>query len=286
MSVPEIRIEIYRYLILTTPKFCLKPTSDHSRGSRYLSILGTNHQIYSEAASVLYSDLIIVVHPGYVSSLRKSNSDSIVFEKPIQDVWRHDPLQGIGHRKRNGKRFYYTPAMDGLMDPHIFAKFQKIDLQARLRYGEYGPFLWINNYFLFDADTEERSCTVMRKTTLMKNLAKLLSYSPLLKELSIHLDVHVDIADSTWYLGTKTRSPEEIAHRSHLRGAAQERGAAIFVDSGMLDPLLQLSNVKHFTFSFRKVDHTKKDGYTETYVEAAKDIKHHIEGNWVGKKNS
>ena len=282
--MPETRIEIYRYLILTTPKFCLKPTSDHGRVSRYLAILGTNHQVHSEAASVLFSELIIVVHPGYIFSLQKSSSDSIAFEKPIQDVWRHDPLSGIGHTKRNGKRFYYTPVMDGLMDPHVFAKFQRINLQATLKHGEYGPFLWINKFFQFDIDIEERARTLMRKSTLMKNLAKLLSNSPLLKELSIHLDVHVDVADATWYTGVGPHSPEEIAHRTHLQGAARERGAAIFLDNGMLDPLLTLSNVKNFKFSFRKVDHTKNDGYSDTYVEAAKDTKHHIEGNWVGQK--
>ena len=252
--------------------------------SRYLAILGTNHQIYSEAASVLYSELTIVVHPGYILSLKDSYSDSSAFEEPIKDVWRHDPLKGIGHTKRNGTRFYYTPVMDGLVEPHVFTRFRKIELQAKMSH-DFRPFLYINQDYSFNSAAEDRACKRLRKTGLMKNFAKLLSNSPLLNELSILLDMHVVVTDVPYDFLLTRPGPEEMRRHCHLHRAAQERGAEIAVDTGMLDPFLELSNVQCFKFAFQKANYAK-DGLSETFVEAAKDIKHQIECNWIPVKNS
>ena len=38
----------------------------------------------------------------------------------------HNLLHGIGHRDEHGKQIYNTPEMDGLMELHVFARFQHV----------------------------------------------------------------------------------------------------------------------------------------------------------------
>ena len=279
---PEMRLEIYRYLILPTRECCLKPTSSHSRASRSLSILRTSREIYSEAASVLYSELNIVVHPGYILSLENSLPDLYGIELPIQDVWRHNPLLGIGYRKRNRNQFYYTPILGGLMEPHVFARFRKVHLQVKSYFEDQLPFLYINDDFTFSWKEEKRIKGVLLDTTLMKTFVKILSNSPFLNELSVHLEMGVGIAHGS---GDTTEPPfntKELQQQSHLIAAAQARAAELFIDSGMLDPLLDLSNVKSFKLTFEQVDHNKQ----HTYLETAKGLMRHIEGNYVDEGNA
>ncbi len=280
--VSEMRFEIYRYLILTTRKCCLKPTSNHSRASRSLAILGTRREIHSEAASVLYSELNIVVHPGYILSLENSLPDLYGIELPILDVWRHNPLLGTGYTKRNGNQLYYTPVMKGLMDPHVFARFKKVHLQVKFYFDDQLPFLYINDDFTFSWKEGKWIKGVFLDTTLVETFVKVLSNSHFLNQLSVHLEMGVGIAHSSGDTTEPPFSTKELEQQSQLIAAAQARAAELFIDSGMLDPLLDLSNVKSFELTFEQVDHNKQHPYLET----AKDLMRHIQGNCVDEKDS
>ena len=54
--------------------------------------------------------------------------------KAKKKVWRHNPLHGIGHRDEHGQLTYNTPEMDGLMDSHVFARFQQVLFIADFRF--------------------------------------------------------------------------------------------------------------------------------------------------------
>ncbi|KAF4630165.1 hypothetical protein G7Y89_g7981 [Cudoniella acicularis] len=98
---------------------------------RHLSILRINRQIYSETSSLLYSELRLLVKPGDIFCLRPDGD----LCRPSKKVWRHNPLYGIGHKSVNGDQIYNTPKMDGLLEPHVFTRFQNVEIQATLNLG-------------------------------------------------------------------------------------------------------------------------------------------------------
>ncbi len=69
--VPEIRFDIYRYLVLVTPKLSIKSFRDEDKeeAPRSMAILATNSQIHTEAATVLYGELTISVHSSDILAL-------------------------------------------------------------------------------------------------------------------------------------------------------------------------------------------------------------------------
>lgn len=72
---------------------------------RYPEVLRTDRQIYSEAASVLYSELTIIVELGDIVCMRKKRLEGM--EKAKKKVWRHNPLHG--NRNEHGRHIYNTP---------------------------------------------------------------------------------------------------------------------------------------------------------------------------------
>jgi hypothetical protein len=89
-------------------------------------ILRSNRQIYSEASSLMYSELIVVLTPGDIVCLRPNLDD---ISAPNRGVWRHNPLAGIGVLGPHNRRIYNTPEMDGKMEPHVFSRFKHISLE-------------------------------------------------------------------------------------------------------------------------------------------------------------
>ncbi|KAF6232402.1 hypothetical protein HO173_009507 [Letharia columbiana] len=88
---------------------------------RFPAILRTNRQIYSEASPLLYRELNMRLQPGDVLCM-KSGKDIV---KASERVWRHNPLQDTGVLKPNGLTNYAEPELDGVMEPHVLARFKK-----------------------------------------------------------------------------------------------------------------------------------------------------------------
>ena len=49
-------------------------------------------------------------------------------------IWRHFPADGLGVLDDRGQTSYKTPTLQGTMEPHIFADFQKRTFQCRFRF--------------------------------------------------------------------------------------------------------------------------------------------------------
>ena len=52
------------------------------------------------------------------------------------DVWRHHPLRGTGSRNAEGVQVYASDETSGDIEPHIFARFERLALLARFNIDE------------------------------------------------------------------------------------------------------------------------------------------------------
>lgn len=102
-----------------------------------MAVLSTNRQIHEEAASVLYSELTIVLYSGTVYDAEENIGDLSLFRTPIERIWRHDPHHGTGYTRADGSYFYHTPEMDGSLEPHVFARFKKIEWDITVSFNGY-----------------------------------------------------------------------------------------------------------------------------------------------------
>lgn len=194
LIILEIRFEIYRYLVTVTPSTLSLPIEDDSHVNREMPILRANRQKNEEAASVLCSELTIMLFSGYVLGLENNAADLLIFKKPIEGIWRHDPLRRTGYTRTNGSQFYCMPEIDGSMEPHVFARFKKIGLHITVRLLD-GPALLMSEDFNFEPADEAHLTRMLVSTSLMGSAAEVLSDPPLLYNLSLHLDTKVDLDD-------------------------------------------------------------------------------------------
>ncbi|KAM0796916.1 hypothetical protein BDR22DRAFT_500374 [Usnea florida] len=100
------------------------PKESHTK--RYMAILRTNRQIYDEASALLRKDLRIKVKPG--DALLNHPTSAVV--KDSGKIWRYNPFMGLGITDTHGRTVYKSSALDGAVEPHVFAQFRKIHYKA------------------------------------------------------------------------------------------------------------------------------------------------------------
>jgi len=220
-----------------------------------------------------------MLEPGDAPGLRRKYSKGMGISK--KTVWRHNPLDGIGHRNDDGSHIYNTSAMDGLMEPHVFTRFQQVLFYAYFSFTAIESYLYIDDDFNIDTDDRARFLAFLQQSDIFKLLVRLLSNSPFLRRLSIALNVEV-LAD----YDSNSDDPDE-ERDFNIMGAANERAADIFMDSGILNPLQKLSNVKSFDFEFDMTTFNS-DSYQPQpkHVEMMQDLQRVIERNWQVKQES
>ena len=110
---------------------------------RHLAILRTSRQIYNEASALLYSDLTIHVNPG--DAVTDMPGNTIV--EQTKGIWRHAPSKDFGSTDINGRTLYKSCLLDGLVEPHVFARFEKVSYHADFSFDFHstGPSLYIND---------------------------------------------------------------------------------------------------------------------------------------------
>lgn len=84
-------------------------------------------------------------------------------EIPEKTVWRHNPLDGIGYRKKDGSHIYNTPPMDRLMEPLIFARTQRVTCHADFEFTAAESHLYIDDDFNIDSDDTARFIAFLRR---------------------------------------------------------------------------------------------------------------------------
>ena len=109
----------------------------------------------------------------------------------------------------------------------------------------------------------------------------MLSRSPLINILEVALSVKVPAN----YSRVDTRSHWELGPRdAEKEEAVNLRAYELFLESGVLEPLKKLTNVKRFTFDFALVNHLPQRKLfqpKQKHLDIIDDLKATIERNWV-----
>lgn len=272
---------------------------------RFPAILRTNRQIYSEALSLLYTELELHLQPGDV--LCMNTGKDIV--KASERVWRHNPLQGIGTTNPNGQTIYPKPELDGPMEPHVLARFKKIIFEMDFSWemetleaetdrnaeGEQNvqdpiaPSLFVNEDLTINPEDEAKLLAFYRRSTIIHQLVKILSNSSDIVRLDMRLDVEVLCHDHI-ILDSDSENDDESNEATRNTDVANERAIEIFLDSGLLKPLEKLSVVRSFNFEFDRPDFTDRESSVEQgwgfwkpkpeYGRMLSDLKQKIERNY------
>jgi len=174
--------------------------------------------------------------------------------------------------------------MDGLMEPHVFARFQQVTFYTDFEFTPAESHLYIDDDFNIDPDDRARFISFLRRSGVFKLLVRLLSNSPSLHCLSIGLNVEV-WANYNSHFDDWDESDEERDFK--MMGAANERAADTFMDSGILNPLRNLFNVKSFEFMFDMMTYNFDDYQPQPrQMEMIQDLQRVIQGNWQVKQAS
>ena len=222
------------------------------------------------------------------------------------------------------------PPMDGSVEPHVFAQFERIaysgnfnfhvdsaprlyfDDKLNVRAEDADKFLaylttaksttrWVEDPLpdgrydkglretLADvADITISSITVTQPSTtdVIQNFVELLSTSPCIRDLEINLMIDAKCSKSFDDMDSESdssSSSEDLLDHDR-EYAANTRATELFLESGVLCPLSELSNVRTFslkTATCGRGDFT--DRLQQKHSDIIKDLKQMIERNWEVK---
>lgn len=261
---------------------------------RHLAILRCNQQIYSEAYHILYSELTMTLHPDYV---RCMGADENHLDIKMSEIWRHNPKQGFSAKDHtDGVISYEGVENSGSMEPHVFTRFSKIKIDANFVFEEddKAPILYIDENLHLEPESEELLTEFFATLTIFNLLTDILSHTLRIKNLTVALDLQMTILDRRDDDGLEGSDYDhEQETKEELAGSV--RAMELFLDSGILAPLRQLSNVQCFAVDFNLPAYTAvnvhpSDGapieYYKPQGQRAKllqDMKAQIESNWTDK---
>jgi hypothetical protein len=200
-SETEIRKMIYRLLLVPRPRLLLwhQGDSDPPGGNSNphgvkTAILRTNRLIYFEASELFYSEATIM--------LRERDITGFGLEKPpppYRVPWRHDPIHAINDSRPNVECTYTTPELTGLVEPHIFWRFQKIELCPFFDFLleidlPYLSFRMDSEFNIDKTDIESWQSFLQTKySTSLRDFVKIVSEPAYVKSLSLELTISMDV---------------------------------------------------------------------------------------------
>ena len=272
---------------------------------RHLSILRANRQIYNETSDLLHSELTVSVGVGDALV----DTPGSAFVTPSKQVWRHTPFKGLGRKNLKGQTEYESPPMDGSMEPHVFAQFERILYDGSFDFDiDDAPSLYVDdkrNVRAEDADkfrayltTNGRggtpadvaeitssSITVTQLSTkdVIQKFVDLLSTSPFIRHLELKLMIEVKCTNPRYDI-----SPEDPGYESLMSSSGDEKENAadlvateMFLESGVLSPLEHLSNVRTFSLEFVTTGYGEStDLLHKKHLDIIGDLKRVVEKNW------
>ena len=241
-----------------------------------LEILRINRQIYSEARALLYSQVPLAMELANIPGAEEKYGRDLVLKD--KTIWRHGSPGGVSLREDDGSYVYSRPHLNGLMDPHVFANFQRFFINANFNFQDRKrlPMLLFDNTLHIDPRDRSDFAERLRNMTILEPLVQLLSNLPILRELSITFAVGASY--------TLRRGITVVAGEMQLVHLARDQIVELFLDCGVLQPLAKLSNVQSFNFEF--------EGRSNNYYlqlrqrERLEELKATIKSNWKEKSKS
>ena len=285
---------------------------------RHLSILRANRQIYNEASDLLHSELVVRVDIGDALV----DTPGSTFVTPTEKVWRHTPFKGLGRKNFKGQTEYGSPPMDGSVEPHVFAQFERIfydgyfdfnvdaapnlyvDDKLSVRAEDADKFRayltsaksttrWIEDPLPDDrydngrretladvADITVSSITVTQLSTkdVVQKFVELLSRSPFIRHLELQFKINVKWDDISF---DDSDDESSMPSEDKKADAADLVATELFLESGVLDPLKHLSNVKTFALDCAITgDGETTDLLQRKHLDIIEDLKRVVEKNW------
>ena len=251
---------------------------DSDNEPMYPAILQTSRAIYAEAAPQLYARTTIDMEICDVVDLseRETIHDT---KKRRAEIWRHHPLRGMGYRDAKGLQVYASDEMSGDIEPHVFAKFERLHFHADFDFenAEIQPPVKIDKDHRFVAEHEIRFGANLRRSDVIWNFVSLLSNSPFINRLVVH--VGFSLTPKFEFRPpplTVEEDESEFQEYSKTRDVIEGRAWEIFLDNNMLAPLGTLDNVKSIELG-PIVPPSKPQQH---HVKMVQDLKEKIERNW------
>jgi hypothetical protein len=274
----------------------LESESDDEQWLMYPEILRVNKQIYDEASSLLYTEGTVVIDAYDMFCLNKERPPERVRFGAIDDhvAWRHNPLEDPGTVAEDGTVTYSTPDFGGLMEPHVFARFQKVLFDAtfdELHMRDLEFWLDLDTGKLADSDVSDFQRR-LRRSPIIIDLVKVLSLSPFIKKLTINLLLEVRSASRLDEEDTDSEDDEsaereegKLSLEERIEAAdllANQRATEALMDAKIWWPLKQLCNVKSFDFrnGFSDYDPPVEYQPPQRHVEMVQGLKKAVEANF------
>jgi hypothetical protein len=196
-------------------------------------------------------------------------------DPPDNVIWRHDPLKGIGKQDRNGVVKYKSSQLAGRLDPHVFARFQKLKFEICYNEDYLGQEseIWIDDdTFEFNQAQIEEYVKHIQRSSLIKDMVNIIDHSHNITHLSIQLEAEIPVASLAINRADELEDMELDADEDdadereaiedksdETQYIANERASELLVVSELFNPLLKLSNVKNFSFGFDFIHHEPED---------------------------
>jgi hypothetical protein len=279
----ELRYEIYRYLftpyyprILNREKIEDIDPGEYPDWPLPTAILCTNRQLYAEASHLMYSEVKIVLYPEDLVCLRADSKD---IAPPSRKIWRHNPLDGVGRLGPHNERIYATPEMDGLMEPHIFARFQKVNFELNFEFEPdhcpmYRP-LGINSEMKIERKERIRFQNFLRRTNILRDFKEVISNSYLVEFLRINLRIFALPA------GNEDLEDDDGMLLDVYFKECGTRAVEMVIDSGIMDPLRSLTNVIFVQVQNIGAWDVEPQTLDPKYEQLLRELEDDIEGDWA-----
>lgn len=168
------------------------------------------------------------------------------------------------------------------MEPHIFAKFKKVDFDVEIGTPRYCRpcFCFNDNLRLLHIGGEAEYVSYLQKLKAMENIFNVISMAPYIDHLRIRL---------TLFFGTALRSeprhewPECHTIYERCNQAAALRAVEMVVESGVLLPLRNLFNVKSLQFEFQEGERrSSMDPILHTAIWGG--LSQVVRSNWLARQ--
>ena len=216
--------------------------------------------------------------------------------KGSRHVWRHHhhPSDDLERKNANGIQNFGKPGSGGRMEPHVFTRFQRIRYEADFNYcdGHASPEIYMyvhKDHHISDVD-ETHAITYFKDATacrppaalIIQEFVDLLLDSPLINLLEVALSVEIEanyipihhIGDDGTFSLTKYSELQEVVNK---------RAYELFLESGALEPLKKLTNVKCFRFDLALVSYLPQRKLfqpSQKHLGIINDLKTAIERNF------
>jgi hypothetical protein len=260
----EIRDMIYRYLFYVHRRCKIFPNPMYAKPKvfRNPQILQVNRQIYSEASSILYSDVMVWLNKRLVSILAIHAG----IRTPSQP-----PDYVLSRNQDEEKRTW-------IVNQHkldTFARFKRVAFEIWFGVPAGVPALDNDRgnpekFTFIPEDTAWWPALFKAQGSIVKDFVWLLSKSPKVNQLSVTIRMMV--------IGREIQSQPSLADTSTGKGE-EVTGKVLeaLLESGQFTPLKELSNVKRFDIRLSFGSFPPGPRHTEILQE----LKHAVEGNYV-----